>query len=100
VSAKSLLIAAGFLGSMYFLSIGIFNDFTMMVIGQEPLALFLAVLLGLGISYFQDLLPQFPGYASTLFAKAMLIGQRLCNLLGGMTSYKVVLYQFFFISCP
>lgn len=98
VSAKSLLIAAGFLGSMYFLSIGIFNDFTMMVIGQVPLALFLAVLLGLGISYFQDLLPQFPGYASTLFANAMIIGQLLGNLLGGMASDMVGLENSFFIS--
>ena len=55
-----------------------------MMIGQIFLALFLAILLGLGISYFQDILPDFPGYASTLFANAMVIGQlwkfiRWCN---------------------
>ena len=33
-----------------------------MMIGQIFLALFLAILLGLGISYFQDILPDFPGY--------------------------------------
>lgn len=98
VSSKTLLIIAGFLGSMYFLSIGVFNDFTAMVIGQVPLALFLAVLLGLGISYFQDLLPQFPGYASTLFANAMIIGQLLGNLLGGVASDIVGLENSFFIS--
>ncbi len=98
ISSKTLLIIAGLLGSMYFLSIGIFNDFTAMVIGQIPLALFLAVLLGLGISYFQDLLPQFPGYASTLFANAMIIGQLLGNLLGGAASDIVGLEHSFFIS--
>lgn len=98
ISSKSLLIVAGFLGSMYFLSIGIFNDFTAMVIGQLPLALFLAVLLGLGISYFQDLLPQFPGYASTLFANAMIVGQLLGNLLGGLVGDFVGVENSFFIS--
>ncbi|MDO5360765.1 MAG: MFS transporter, partial [Jeotgalicoccus sp.] len=49
VSSKTLLIIAGFIGSMYFLSIGIFESYTMMLIGQLPLALFLAILLGLGI---------------------------------------------------
>ncbi len=65
-----------------------------MVIGQVPLAIFLAVLLGLGISYFQDLLPDFPGYASTLFANAMIIGQLLGNLLGGVASDVVGLASF------
>jgi predicted MFS family arabinose efflux permease len=98
VSSKSLLILGAFLGSLYFMSIGIFNDFTAMVIGQVPLAIFLAVLLGLGISYFQDLLPDFPGYASTLFANAMIIGQLLGNLLGGMASDVVGLEYSFFVS--
>ncbi|WP_411843442.1 MFS transporter [Salinicoccus sp. HZC-1] len=98
ISSKSLMIIGGFLGSMYFLSIGIFDDFTAMVIGQLPLALFLAVLLGLGISYFQDLLPQFPGYASTLFANAMIVGQLLGNLLGGMAGDTVGVENSFFIS--
>ncbi len=35
------------------------------------------------ISYFQDILPDFPGYASTLFSNAMVIGQLGGNLLGG-----------------
>ena len=54
----------------------------MMMIGQVFLAFYLAILLGLGISYFQDILPDFPGYASTLFANAMVIGQLCGNLLG------------------
>ena len=38
---------------------------------------------------FQDILPDFPGYASTLFANAMVIGQLLGNLLGGAMSHWV-----------
>ena len=69
-----------------------------MMIGQIFLALFLAILLGLGISYFQDILPDFPGYASTLFANAMVIGQLLGNLLGGAMSHWVGLENVFFVS--
>ena len=68
------------------------------MIGQIFLALFLAILLGLGISYFQDILPDFPGYASTLFANAMVIGQLLGNLLGGAMSHWVGLENVFFVS--
>ena len=70
----------------------------MMLIGQLPLALFLAILLGLGISYFQDLLPQFPGYASTLFANAMIVGQLLGNLLGGIANDTLGVENSFYIS--
>ena len=62
------------------------------------LAIFLAVLLGIGISYFQDILPDFPGYASTLFSNAMVIGQLGGNLLGGAMSHWVGLENVFFVS--
>jgi len=70
----------------------------MMFVGQVFLAIFLAILLGLGISYFQDILPDFPGYASTLFANAMVIGQLCGNLLGGIMSQWVGLGNVFFVS--
>lgn len=98
ISSKTLLIIAGFIGSLYFISIGIFESYTMMLIGQLPLALFLAILLGLGISYFQDLLPQFPGYASTLFANGMIVGQLLGNLIGGFANDLVGVENSFYIS--
>ncbi|CAC6903729.1 sugar efflux transporter [Staphylococcus aureus] len=70
----------------------------MMLAGQVFLAIFLAVLLGIGISYFQDILPDFPGYASTLFSNAMVIGQLGGNLLGGAMSHWVGLENVFFVS--
>ncbi|MDK7017128.1 MFS transporter, partial [Escherichia coli] len=77
-----LLIIGAISGGAFYFSIGVFENIYAMMIGQIFLALFLAILLGLGISYFQDILPDFPGYASTLFANAMVIGQLLGNLLG------------------
>ena len=49
-------------------------------------------------SYFQDLLPQFPGYASTLFANAMIVGQLLGNLLGGIANDVLGVENSFYIS--
>ncbi|ANS90462.1 Sugar efflux transpoter [Staphylococcus pseudintermedius] len=63
VETRTLLAIAAVCGSLFFGSIGIFESIHMMLVGQVLLAAFLAVLLGIGISYFQDVLPQYPGYA-------------------------------------
>ncbi|HDK5728982.1 TPA: sugar efflux transporter, partial [Staphylococcus pseudintermedius] len=98
VETRTLLAIAAVCGSLFFGSIGIFESIHIMLVGQVLLAAFLAVLLGIGISYFQDVLPQYPGYASTLFANAMVIGQLLGNLLGGAMSQWVGLGNVFYVS--
>ncbi|EGQ2952547.1 MFS transporter [Staphylococcus pseudintermedius] len=98
VETRTLLAIAAVCGSLFFGSIGIFESIHMMLVGQVLFAAFLAVLLGIGISYFQDVLPQYPGYASTLFANAMVIGQLLGNLLGGAMSQWVGLGNVFYVS--
>lgn len=95
---RTLLMIGALFGGGYYFSIGVFDDVTAMLIGQICLAFFLAILLGLGISYFQDILPDFPGYASTLFSNAMIAGQLLGNLLGGVMSDIVGLGNVFFVS--
>ncbi|MCJ1656967.1 sugar efflux transporter [Staphylococcus sp. NRL 16/872] len=98
LATRTLLIIGALSGGAFYFSIGVFENIYMMMVGQIFLALFLAILLGLGISYFQDILPDFPGYASTLFANAMVIGQLLGNLLGGAMSHWVGLENVFFVS--
>lgn len=98
LSTRALLITGSIFGGAFYFSIGIFKSFYMMLVGQVCLAIFLAILLGLGISYFQDILPDLPGYASTLFANAMVIGQLCGNLLGGAMSHWVGLENVFFVS--
>ena len=98
LETRTLLILGAISGALFFFSIGVFDDVRMMLVGQIFLAMFLAILLGIGISYFQDILPAFPGYASTLFANAMVIGQLLGNLLGGVMSQFVGLGNVFYVS--
>lgn len=95
---RTLLMIGAVFGGGYYLSIGLFDNVIAMLIGQIGLAFFLAILLGLGISYFQDILPDFPGYASTLFSNAMIAGQLLGNLLGGVMSDVVGLGNVFYVS--
>ncbi|WP_436855022.1 sugar efflux transporter [Staphylococcus caeli] len=98
MTTRTLLMLGGLFGGLFYFSIGVFESLVMMFVGQLFLAIFLAILLGLGISYFQDILPDFPGYASTLFANAMVIGQLCGNLLGGIMSQWVGLGNVFFVS--
>lgn len=98
LTTRVLLMLGGLFGGLFYFSIGVFENLVMMFVGQVFLAIFLAILLGLGISYFQDILPDFPGYASTLFANAMVIGQLCGNLLGGIMSHWVGLGNVFFVS--
>lgn len=98
METRTLLMIGAVLGGGYYFSIGIFDNVVAMLIGQIGLAFFLAILLGLGISYFQDILPDFPGYASTLFSNAMIVGQLVGNLLGGFMSDIVGLSNVFFVS--
>lgn len=44
---------------------------------------FVAVISAIGISYIQDLLPDLPGYASTLYTNATTIGRLAGSLAGG-----------------
>ena len=98
LKTMTLLKIGAVVGAIFFISIGIFESVYAMLIGQIALAFFISVLLGLGISFFQDLLPDFPGYASTLFSNAMIVGQFVGNLLGGAMSEWVGLGYVFYVS--
>ena len=80
------------------LSIGVFKNFHMMLVGQICLAIFLAILLGLGISYFQDILPDFQVMHQHFLPMRMVMGQLGGNLLGGVMSHWVGLENVFFVS--
>src|SRR5699024_4623697 len=94
-STRTLLILGGLFGGLFYFSIGVFNSLIMMIIGQVFLAIFLAILLGLGISYFQYILPDFYGYAFILFADAMVIGQLCFILFVGLLSHWLFMYIVF-----
>lgn len=61
-------------------------------------AVTVSIIMGLGISYFQDLLPQEPGTATTLYSNTSVIG----NMLGGIIAGSIAEWFDFrvvFIAC-
>ena len=52
LQTRTLLIYGAIFGGLFYFSIGVFKNY-MMLAGQVFLAIFLAVLLGIGISYFK-----------------------------------------------
>ncbi len=57
---------------------------SMLAITQILNAIMIAATSGLGISYFQDMMPRFPGRASTMFANTFPLGQILSAPLFGL----------------
>ena len=77
------------LGAAYYLLVLSAGDLWQIMAGQVLLAFFVAVISAIGISYIQDLLPDLPGYASTLYTNATTIGRLTGSLAGGMAAQWV-----------
>ncbi|WP_151737583.1 sugar efflux transporter ['Paenibacillus yunnanensis' Narsing Rao et al. 2020] len=71
------------LGGIYYLVVLASTQLWQIIAGQVLLAFFVAVVSAIGISYIQDLLPEQPGYASTLYSNSTTIGRLAGSLVGG-----------------
>lgn len=78
-----VLIGAG-CGVVYYGLATMSSGIGMLAAGQIVNATFIGAVSGLGISYMQDLLPQHPGQATTLFTNAFPIGAMLAGPLFGL----------------
>lgn len=91
---RVLVLAGGAVALVYY-TIMLLTEATWQVMAAQVLhAVVISAVMGLGISYFQDLAPDRPGYASTLFTNtyktsAMLVGPLLglAQHLGYRTAY-------------
>ncbi|WP_367272689.1 sugar efflux transporter [Paenibacillus tritici] len=82
--SNKLLMGWGMvLGGMYYALVLGAGELWQLMAGQVLLAFFVAVISAIGISYIQDLLPDLPGYASTLYTNATTIGRLTGSLAGG-----------------
>ncbi|GGH39456.1 sugar efflux transporter [Paenibacillus segetis] len=97
-SNRILMMWGALLGGAYYIVILISGEMWQMLAAQILLAVFVAVISAIGISYIQDLLPTMPGYASTLFSNSSTIGRLIGSLLGGGLA-SVVGYRYSFVFC-
>ncbi|WP_051964654.1 sugar efflux transporter [Deinococcus misasensis] len=93
-----LILAAAVLQGVYFLVIGQATEIWQLFPAQILTALVVSITMGLGISYFQDLLPEAPGLATTLNANSSRMGSILSGLLFG-TLGSVLSHAQLFLVC-
>ncbi|WNS46788.1 sugar efflux transporter [Paenibacillus sp. MMS20-IR301] len=86
------------LGILYYLIVLGAGELWQLIAGQVLLAFFVAVISAVGISYIQDLLPELPGYASTLYTNASTIGKLAGSLAGGIAAQWTG-YRYSYILC-
>lgn len=82
-SNRVLMFWGILLGAAYYILVLASTQLWHLLAGQVLLAFFVAVISAIGISYIQDLLPDLPGYASTLYTNATTIGRLGGSLAGG-----------------
>lgn len=97
-SNRILVFCGAIFGGAYYFVILISNEMWQMLAAQILLAVFVAVISAIGISYIQDLLPSMPGYASTLYSNSSTIGRLIGSLVGGGVA-SIVGYRYSFIFC-
>ncbi|MBY9078128.1 sugar efflux transporter [Paenibacillus sp. HN-1] len=84
VSNRHLLILGGVCSVMFFVIVILSTQVWHILAAQFFLAVFIAIATSIGISYFQDLLPNQSGVATTLYSNAASFGMLLGNVGGGV----------------
>jgi MFS transporter, SET family, sugar efflux transporter len=97
-SNRILMMCGAIFGGAYYLVVITSGVMWQMLAAQILLAFFVAVISAIGISYIQDLLPNMPGYASTLYSNSSTIGRLIGSLVGGLLA-SVVGYRYSFVLC-
>lgn len=97
-SNRILMLCGAILGGAYYVVVIISDAMWQMLAAQILLAVFVAVISAIGISYIQDLLPSMPGYASTLYSNSSTIGRLVGSLVGGGLA-SIVGYRYSFVLC-
>lgn len=78
-----LLIYGCVIAMVFYTILGLTSQLWVLFAIQILQASYIAIVMGIGLSYFQDILPDAPGVATTLYSNASSIGVLLGNLSGG-----------------
>lgn len=97
-SNRTLMMCGAILGGAYYLVVIFSGAMWQMLAAQILLAVFVAVISAIGISYIQELLPSMPGYASTLYSNSSTIGRLIGSLVGGGLA-SLIGYRYSFVFC-
>ena len=82
ISNHTLMIAGCFIGILYYVILSLSTATWHVIAAQLLQAIFVAIVMGNGLSYFSDLIPDSPGVSATIYSNGSTLG-RLVGSLGG-----------------
>lgn len=98
LSNHLLMISACMIAIIYNLVLIVATDSWQIVAAQLCQSIFVAIVMGNGMSYFTELLPDSPGMSSTIYYNGSIIGRLLGNLGGGMIAQFAGIRHVYFVS--
>lgn len=98
ISNLLLMISACFIGISYYLLMSFAIEPWQAIALQFIQAIFIAIVMGNGLSYFAEILPNDPGVASTYYANGQTIGKLIGTSGGGFLS-EVLGFRYANIAC-
>ncbi|WP_054028710.1 sugar efflux transporter [Bacillus sp. FJAT-28004] len=84
LSNHFLMISACLIAILYNIILSVSTDTWQLIAAQLLQAVVVAIVMGNGLSYFTELLPNSPGMSSTIYYNGSIIGRLLGNLGGGI----------------
>jgi MFS transporter, SET family, sugar efflux transporter len=84
ITNHTLMIISCFISGIYFLVLTAASHSWILIVAQLLQAIFVAIVMGNGLSYFTDLLPDSPGMSATIYSNGSTIGRLVGNLAGGL----------------
>lgn len=87
---KTTLIMAGCgFGVLYYLALGLLDDWRVLFAAQVLNAVFIAIAVGGGMAWFQDLMPKRPGLATGIFMNTFRIGTLVVSpIIGAVAAWS------------
>ncbi|WP_256217385.1 sugar efflux transporter [Paenibacillus sp. OV219] len=98
LSNHTLMISACFIALMYNVILSVSTDSWQIIGAQLLQAVFVAIVMGNGLSYFTELLPNSPGMSSSIYYNGTIIGRLLGNLGGGLVAQYVGIRDVYWVS--
>ncbi|WP_260871572.1 MFS transporter [Bacillus sp. X1(2014)] len=84
ISNQSLMMIGCFIAVIYFTILSVSTHSWQIIAAQLLQEAFVAIVMGNGLSYFTDLLPDSPGMSATIYSNGSTIGRIVGNLGGGI----------------
>ena len=89
VGKRILMMVGSICGTLYYLGAAFAHAPWEMLVLQLLCATFISIYVSIGMSYFQDFMPDSPGSATTLFSNTGSIGSLVGSLLGGAIAQAI-----------